>query len=127
MSSPRHFPASSPINGAGAGFPVSHGQDECLYGDFVGEVMSCGSSDPTFSVSSELTTATCQEDWSGASGMPVIVGRTVLGIIKSVPDRLDNRELHAVPAARIRADPDIAEGPGVRYTAYQTGLPAPRN
>lgn len=96
-----------PHKWGGRGFPVSHGQDECLYGDFVGEVMSCGSSDPTFSVSSELTTATCQEDWSGASGMPVIVGRTVLGIIKSVPDRLDNRELHAVPAARIRADPKL--------------------
>lgn len=98
----------------GRGFPRSHVTDHREKGDFIGKVMSCGRSDRLFSVTSELKTGKLQRDWSGASGMPVVLDETtVLGVIKSVPKRYDNRELEAVPASLIRADKALSKALGL--------------
>jgi hypothetical protein len=65
--------------------------------------MSMGRGDSLFTVSSELRAGDRREDWSGASGMPVHVGDTIIGIVKDVPDNYENRTLRVVPAFLLRA------------------------
>ena len=96
----RGFAAASIVNG------------ESSHGDFIGKVMSMGRSDPLFSLSSALKTGPNQADWRGASGMPVLVKDTIVGIVKEVPANYENRMLHAVPAFRLRADQGFCKALG---------------
>jgi hypothetical protein len=99
---------------AGRGYPRSHRGEDREPGDFVGKVMSAGASDPLFSLASELRTGERQQAWSGASGMAAVVdGDLVLGVVQAVPDRFDNRELKAVPAALLRADEGFCRALGL--------------
>jgi hypothetical protein len=82
-------------------------------GDFHGKVMSMsGIGDRLLSLSSELKAGNAQQDWSGASGMPVLVGDTIVGIVKEVSAKYDNRLLHAVPTCLLRAQPAFIEAVG---------------
>lgn len=93
------------------GFPAaSQSGPHSRHGDFIGTVMSMGSRDRLFSLQSDLASGDKREDWRGASGMPVLVGDAIVGIVKEVPAEHDgrvmfeNRRLDAVPSCRLRAD-----------------------
>jgi hypothetical protein len=97
------------------GFPKASVVDnESGHGDFIGDIMSMGRDDPLFSVASALRAGDAQKDWSGASGMPVLVDDTIFGIVKSVPDKYGNQMLHAVPSFRLCLDPDFCEALGFK-------------
>lgn len=82
-------------------------------GDLHGKVMSISSiGDRLLSLSSELKAGDTQQDWSGASGMPVLVGETIVGIVKEVSANFDNRKLQAVPACHLRAQRAFLEAIG---------------
>jgi len=82
-------------------------------GDFHGTVMSMsGIGDRLLSLSSELKTGDAQHDWSGASGMPVLVGDTIVGIVKEASANYDNRALKAVPTSLLRAQAAFIEAVG---------------
>ena len=46
-----------------------------------------------------------EDDWRGASGMPIFVGRRILGIAQRVPRRFGGERLHATPCWKLLADP----------------------
>lgn len=102
-----HLPVHRPVGGSrweSRGFPLAGVvEGESHPGDFIGEVMSMALSDSLFGLSSQVKTDR-QADWDGASGMPVIVGEEILGVVKAVPDNYDNAVLQAVPTFRMRAD-----------------------
>ena len=112
---PFRIPASRPPGTAvweSRGFPAAgHTGSRSRHGDFIGNVMSMGSRDRVFSVTSDLASGDKREDWSGASGMPVLIGDAIVGVVKAVPAKSDdgrvmyeNRLLHAVPSSLLRAD-----------------------
>ena len=45
-----------------------------------------------------------EKDWRGASGMPIFVGRRILGVARQVPRRFGAARLHATPAWKLLAD-----------------------
>ncbi len=96
------------------GFPRASAVDaKAEPGDFHGKVMSMsGIGDRLLSLSSELKAGDAQQDWSGASGMPVLVGDTLVGIVKEVLAKYDNRLLRAVPTCLLRAQPAFFEAVG---------------
>lgn len=97
------------------GFPkASVVGEESGHGDFIGKVMSMGQDDPLFSLASELRAGDAWKDWSGVSGMPVLVDETIVGIVKSVPDKFGNQMLNAVPCFRMCSDPDFCEALGFK-------------
>lgn len=98
----RGFPAASVVG------------KESGHGDFTGAVMSMGRDDPLFSLESRLRAGDALEDWSGASGMPVLVDDTIVGIVKSVPDKYGNQMLFAVPCFRMCREPEFCEALGFK-------------
>jgi hypothetical protein len=46
-----------------------------------------------------------EEDWRGASGMPLFAGRRIVGIARRVPRRFGGERLHATPAWKLLQDP----------------------
>ena len=44
-------------------------------------------------------------DWRGASGMPIFVGRRILGLARQVPRKFGAQRLHATPCWKLLADP----------------------
>lgn len=97
----RGFPRASVDNGAAEP------------GDFHGKVMGMSRiGDPFLPLTSELKAGNAQADWSGASGMPVLVGDTIVGIVKEVSANYDNRLLQAVPACHLRAQRAFLEAIG---------------
>ncbi|WP_295393004.1 hypothetical protein [uncultured Thiodictyon sp.] len=53
-----------------------------------------------------------EDDWRGASGMPIFVGRRILGVARQVPMRFGSQRLHATPARRLLADRRFREALG---------------
>ena len=45
-----------------------------------------------------------EEDWRGASGMPIFVGRRILGVAQRVPKKFGSERLHATPCRKLLAD-----------------------
>ncbi|GAB0150499.1 hypothetical protein McPS_32410 [Marichromatium sp. PS1] len=87
------------------GFPqASVVGDESGHGDFCGSVLSMGWEDPFFSVKSDLPAGEEARHWSGASGMPILVGERIVGIVQAVPDHFGNQLLRAVPTFRMLED-----------------------
>ena len=92
------------------GFPkASMVKGHSGHGEFHGKVMSMGRGDSLFTVSSELKAGDRRGHWSGASGMPVLVGDTIIGVVKDVPDNFENRTLRVVPAFLLRRQRDFLE------------------
>jgi hypothetical protein len=51
-----------------------------------------------------------EDDWKGASGSPVLVDWRILGVVVSVPDKLEGRRLRAVPIWKVlREEPAFCE------------------
>ena len=54
-----------------------------------------------------------EDDWRGASGMPIFVGRRIVGVAQRVPRKFGAERLHATPCWKLRADPRFREALGV--------------
>lgn len=70
---------------------------------FIGKVCSKAPNEPYF----ELTVETAPEDedgWKGVSGMPVFVGRKILGVVGSVPPNFNAKKLYATPTWKLLED-----------------------
>lgn len=73
---------------------------------FIGKVCSKAPTEPYF----ELTVDAAPEDeegWKGVSGMPVFVGRKILGVVKSVPPNFKAGKLYATPTWKLLEDEDF--------------------
>jgi len=118
----RYFPAYRLANDPPTGFPAWESRGfprasavnaKAEPGDFHGKVMSMSAiGDRLLSLSSELKAGDAQQDWSGASGMPVLVGDTIVGIVKEASANHDNRALKAVPTCLLRAQAAFIEAVG---------------
>jgi hypothetical protein len=91
------------------GFPQASVVEELRgHGDFIGEVMSMSPNDGLFELVSRLQTQR-EENWRGASGMPVIVSGEIVGIVKDAPKYFRTQKLRAVPAFLLRRNPEFCE------------------
>lgn len=52
-------------------------------------------------------------DWRGASGMPIFVGRRILGVAQQVPRRFGAARLHATPCWKLAADQRFRDALGL--------------
>jgi len=52
------------------------------------------------------------EDWKGASGMPVFVGGKILGVVQSVPPKFNAKKLYATPTWKLLEDEDFRKAIG---------------
>jgi hypothetical protein len=53
-----------------------------------------------------------EEDWRGASGMPIFVGRRLLGVAQRVPRKFGAERLHATPCRKLLADQQFRKALG---------------
>ncbi len=70
---------------------------------FGGQVRSMADQDAFFELI-ENAQPEKDEDWKGASGMPVFVGDRILGVVQSLPPKFNVRKLYATPAWRLLKD-----------------------
>jgi len=54
-----------------------------------------------------------EDDWRGASGMPIFVGRRIVGVAKQVPRKFKGERLHATPAWKLLADARFSDLLGI--------------
>jgi hypothetical protein len=80
------------VTWASEGFPrATRYENRRNPSSFIGKVCSKAPSEPCF----ELTVETAPEDeegWKGVSGMPVFVGRRILGVVGSVPPKIQREK-----------------------------------
>ncbi|MCP5134876.1 MAG: TIR domain-containing protein [Gammaproteobacteria bacterium] len=70
---------------------------------FSGKVRSKASNESCFELTVEEA-PNDDDDWKGISGMPVFVGRRILGIVQSVPPNFTGGTLHATPTWKLLED-----------------------
>ena len=70
---------------------------------FGGEIRSTSDQDACFELTEDLQPEKGQ-DWKGVSGMPVFVGRKILGVVRSVTPNVDTKTLYATPTWRLLED-----------------------
>jgi hypothetical protein len=54
-----------------------------------------------------------EEQWKGASGMPVFAGSEILGVVKDVPPNYKHKKLEAVPVWRLLQDEGFKKALGI--------------
>ncbi|EGV30973.1 hypothetical protein ThidrDRAFT_2337 [Thiorhodococcus drewsii AZ1] len=69
-------------------------------GNFDGTLRSMAENAAFFEVI-ERAPPECEQDWRGASGMPVFVDGAILGVVKQVPSNYRGQKLEAVPSFRL--------------------------
>lgn len=88
-------------------------------GEFGGTVRSMAGAAPFFEVvEGAPPTGTPQEpiaeeQWGGASGMPIFIASGILGILCQIPPKHGNKKLEAVPAWRLLRDEDFRKALGL--------------
>jgi len=88
-------------------------------GEFGGTVRSMAEAAPFFEVvEGTPPTGTPQEpiteeQWGGASGMPIFVASGILGILCQIPPKYGNKKLEAVPAWRLLQDEGFKKALGI--------------
>jgi hypothetical protein len=70
-------------------------------GRFGGEI--CTIEDSCFELTEDVQSKK-DEDWHGVAGMPVFVGRKILGVVRSIPPNIDAKELDATPTWKLLKD-----------------------
>ena len=86
------------------GFPRASKYDALRHpSSFGGKCFSKASSENYFELSA-LAPPEAEEDWRGASGMPIFVGRRLLGVAQRVPMKFGAERLHATPCRKLLAD-----------------------
>ena len=89
------------------GFPrMATVDDQRAPGSFRGNVHSRADAESHFEV--DVTTPPEREDdWGGASGMPIVVDGTIIGIAGQVPANVQNAKLQATPVWKLWQIPDF--------------------
>lgn len=96
---------------ASAGFPRASRCDTTRKpASFIGKVCSQIPQQPYFELTVEIAPVqnqecTAEQNWQGASGMPVFVGAKILGVVQSVPANFGAGLLHATPSWQLLEDP----------------------
>lgn len=100
--------AERPIDGldwASEGFPNATDREglrePCAFG---GVCFSKAEAEDYFELEARAPPET-EDDWRGASGMPIFVGRRILGVAQRVPRRFEAARLHATPCWKLMIDP----------------------
>lgn len=94
-------------------------------GEFGGTVRSMADAAPFFEVVESAPPAgtpqepITQEQWGGASGMPIFVASGILGILCQIPPKHGNKKLEAVPAWRLLRDDSFKKWLGGDEAAEQ--------
>lgn len=70
---------------------------------FIGNVCSRASNGPCFDLTVEKGPGE-EDDWKGIRGMPVFVGRKILGVVRSAPSNFSAKKLHATPTWKLLED-----------------------
>lgn len=92
---------------ASEGFPraAEHdgARDPCAFG---GTCRSKAAEENYFELQVDGSPST-EDDWRGASGMPIFVGRRILGVAQRVPQCFGAERLHATPCWKLLKDPEF--------------------
>jgi len=89
---------------ASEGFPrVTKCCDTRNPASFIGKVCSKATQETYFELTVE-SHPNKENDWKGASGMPVFVGDKIIGVVQSVPANFDGSRLHATPIWKLLED-----------------------
>lgn len=95
------------------GFPLATKYDAirnpCSFG---GSCFSKAPEENFFELSAEAAPES-EDDWRGASGMPIFVGRRIIGIARRVPKRFGAEKLHATPCWKLLADDGFRAALGI--------------
>lgn len=92
-----------------AGFPHATAVgDRRDPGDFIGLCHTMADMANHFTVS-VTTSPKTEEEWKGASGMPVVVNNRILGVATAVPDNFSARQLKVVPAHKLMGRSDFRD------------------
>ncbi len=92
------------MNWVSEGFPRASKYDALRNpSSFGGKCFSKAPSENYFELSA-LAPPEAEEDWRGASGMPIFVGRRLLGVAQRVPKKFGAERLHATPCRKLLAD-----------------------
>jgi hypothetical protein len=97
-------PPTDDMNWVSEGFPRASVYDALRNpSSFGGACFSKAPSEHYFELSA-LAPPEDEEDWRGASGMPIFVGRRLLGVAQRVPRKFGAERLHATPCRKLLAD-----------------------
>jgi hypothetical protein len=112
-----------------AGFPAAAKRDgKREPASFRGHMHSMGSKWHRFEVDVDVSPSE-EEDWRGASGMPIFSHGKIYGLAKEIPRKFKGQKLHAVPACKLLEDDDFKKLIGyadqrVRRTDFERWLTA---
>ncbi len=105
-------PPTDDMNWVSEGFPRASAYDALRSpSSFAGACFSKAAGEHYFELSA-LAPPEAEEDWRGASGMPIFVGRRILGVAQRVPMKFGAERLHATPCRKLIADPQFRDALG---------------